>query len=149
MGSNIASLASPADNLASLIHKGPGGVWGGGVSPFQQAIDSFAIGQSFLKQGDSASAAVPWLQQGAAQPQGFGVMSQLSLANLYAGGANGVVADPQRAQYYLQEALRSMATLSGSNTKQSQQLLKNLPGSPEKIKSDIEKAILQLQGKGI
>lgn len=146
MSSGISGLSSSGNDLARLISAGPSA---GVQSPFQQAIDSFTIGQDFLKQGGDASKALPWLQQGAQQPQGFGLMSQLSLGNLYANGGYGVAADPQRAQFYLDQAQRSISVLSASNSSQSQQLLGTLPGSPEKIQADIQRAMLQIQGKRI
>lgn len=146
MSNGISGLSSSGDDLARLINAGPSA---GFQSPFQQAIDSFTIGQGFLKQGGDTSKALPWLQQGAQQPQGFGLMSQLSLGNIYANGGYGIEANPQRAQYYLDQAQRSISVLSASNSPQSQQLLKTLPGSPEKIQADIQRAMLQIKGKGI
>lgn len=142
MGSRLSSLSSSREELSQLISAGPNA---GFQDPFQKSIDSFTIGQNLLSRGGETSSALAWLQQGAQQPQGYGLMSQLSLGNLYANGGQGVAANPGRAQYYLDMAQRSLATLSASNSPQSQQLLNALPGSPEKIKADIERAMVEMR----
>jgi len=55
MQSKIAGLTSSSDNLAWMLSAGPKGISGSGMQPFQQAIDSFTIGQNYLyKDGMSA-----------------------------------------------------------------------------------------------
>lgn len=141
---SVGGLASSGDALAKLISSGPASLAASGQHSFQQAIDSFAIGQGFLKGGGGAQA-LPWLQQGALQPQGFGVMSQLTLGSLYANGGQGIAANPQRAEFYLNQAMQSISQLSGSNSPQAQQILQSLPGSPQKIQMDLERAIIEIR----
>lgn len=144
LGDNVASLASSGDALTKLMSSGPANLATAGQQSFQQAIDSFTIGQGFLKGGGTAQA-LPWLQQGALQPQGFGVMSQLTLGSLYANGGQGIAVNPQRAEFYLNQARQSIALLSGSSSPQAQQLLSSLPGSPQKIQMDLERAIREIR----
>ncbi|MDX2095185.1 MAG: hypothetical protein SFW64_04520 [Alphaproteobacteria bacterium] len=146
LGKSVSGLTSPGDTLTQMMRNGPGAVRGG-QQPFQQAIDTFAIGQGLLGQGGATAQAVPWFQQGAQQPQGYGVMSQIALGNLYAKGGQGVPADPQRAYYYLDRARQSIAALSASNNPQAQQMLRSLPASPQKIQADLERVILDLRAQ--
>lgn len=143
-GNRVSGLSSSGDDLARMISNGPSGFASAGQQSFQQAIDYFAIGQGYLN-GGASSQALPWLQQGARQPEGFGLMSQLTLGNLYANGGQGVTPNSQRAEYYLNQAQQSIAVLSANNSPQSQQLLKTLPQSPQKIQADLERAILQIR----
>lgn len=144
LGGEVTALASSGNALAALMRAGPSSLANAGQQSFQQAIDSFAIGQGFLR-GGGAAQALPWLQQGALQPQGFGVMSQLTLGSLYANGGQGIAANPQHAEYYLSQARQSIAMLSGNNSPQAQQLLHSLPGSPQKIQADLERAIIEIR----
>lgn len=144
LGDGVASLASSGDALSELISSGPASLANTGQQSFQQAIDSFTIGQSFLK-GGGTEQALPWLQQGAQQPQGFGVMSQLTLGSLYANGGQGIAVNPQRAEFYLNQARQSITLLSGSNSPQARQILSSLPGSPQKIQTDLQRAIVEIR----
>lgn len=145
-GDGVASLASSGDALSQLIRSGPASLANSGQQSFQQAIDSFAIGRGFLEEGGAVQA-LPWLQQGALQPQGFGVMSQLTLGNLYANGGQGIAVNPQRAEFYLNQARQSISLLSGSGSPQAQQILQRLPGSPQKIQADLERAIREIRAR--
>lgn len=144
LGDELATLASSGDALAEMMRSGPSSLANAGQQSFQQAIDSFAIGQGLLRGGGTVQA-LPWLQQGALQPQGFGVMSQLTLGSLYANGGQGIAANPQQAEFFLNQARQSISLLSGNNSPQAQQLLRSLPGSPDKIQSDIERAMIELR----
>lgn len=144
--SKITDLSSSGDELKRMLSAGPG--YGAGQSPFQRGIDFYSLGQGLLKQGGAGGGqGLQWLQFGAQQPQGYGLMSQLSLGNLYANGGQGVAADPQRAQYYLQQARQSLQELSVSQSPQAKQLLGTLPAAPENVKAQIDRAILQLRGQ--
>lgn len=145
IGERLGSLASSSDTLTRMMQAGPGSLSGARQS-IQQAIDSFTIGQGYLQQGGDASSAqaVQWFQSGAQQPQGYGLMSQLELGNLYMTG-QGVPQSNQTASVYLQQASNSITTLMGSNTPQSQQLLGSLPGSPQQVKLQLDTAIRQLR----
>ncbi len=137
-----AGLTSSADALSKMVQSGPASARG--TSAYQQAVDSFAIGQNYLK-GDSMTQALPWLQQGAQQPQGYGVMSQISLGNFYLKGGNGVAPNPELARYYLNAAQNSIGQLNTSSSPQAKQLLQALPGSPEQTKAEIQRVVSQLK----
>lgn len=141
MSQKVSGLTSSREALERLMQQGPSAL---GQS-FQQAVDSFAIGNQYLQRGGNAAQALPWLQQGAAQPQGFGLMSQLALGQLFANGGQGVPANPQVAQFYLQQAQQSLGVLSGSNSPQAQQLLQTLPASPQQIMNQITSTLRQMQ----
>ena len=142
---SIAKLASPGDRLGKLLNSGPGhGVGADASQQFQQAIDSFSIGQQYLTQNKNPAQAMPWLMQGAQQPQGFGVLSQLSLGDVYRNGAPGVPQNPAMAQQYYQMAAGSLTMLSQNNSPQAQQLLGTLPASPQVIQQQILNAIAQM-----
>ena len=143
LSDRVGGLASSGDTLSRMVQAGPGHITGQGSS-FQQAIDSFTIGQNYLNGGGNLAQALPWLKQGAQQPQGYGVMSQITLGNLYARGGAGVSPNPQMAQYYLSQAQNSIAALSTNRSPQSQQLLQALPGSPEQTQAQIQQLIHQL-----
>jgi len=144
----ISSLASSSNVLSKMMGAGPQGLGGGSASQqLQQALDSFVIGQRFLTDSGSSAQAMPWLKQGAAQP-GYGVLSQLSLGDLYSKGGHGIAANPVQAQAYYQKAVESLNILAQSNTPQAQQLLKSLPVSPQILKQQLQDALAQIkQGK--
>lgn len=148
MQARFGALASSSDQLAQMMNAGPHALASGSLTEhFQQAIDSFSIGQHYMGQGQTAEA-LPWLQQGAVQPQGLGMMSQLALGDLYSSGQGGVKQDPAVAQLYYQQAQNSLSTLMGSGTPQSQQMLGALPASPQVIQQQLNQTILQLQQVG-
>lgn len=144
---NIAAIASPSTTLSQMMQRGPSlNIAGGGLQQqFQQAVDSFTIGQGLLSNGSTATQAIPWLQQGAAQPQGYGLLSQLSLAEMYRTGGNGIAANPQFSSHYLQQARDSLAQLTGSGTPQAQQLLGALPVDPQAMQQQINAALQQMK----
>ena len=142
---SIASLSSSADQLQQMISDGPQQITGGNAGQqFQRAVDSFTIGQQYASSGNAAQA-IPWLQQGARQPRGFGVMSQLSLANMYRVGGRGVAADPVKAQTYYGLASNSLGELSQSNTPEAQQLLQTFPASPQAVQQEIAQTIASMK----
>lgn len=146
-GERLSSLSSSQAELDRLITSGPK-FYGQSIptaEQFQTAMDSFAIGQLYMRDSATISQALPWLQNGAAQPQGFGVASQLTLGSLYAQGGQGVPQDPQMAVAYLEQAKQSIGMLSSSNTPQSQQLLHTLPAPPEVMTKQLEQAIRSIQ----
>ena len=145
IGERLSQLASSNEMLTQMMRAGPGSSGNSARQSIQQAIDSFTIGQGYLNQGGS-SEALAWFQQGAQQPQGYGVMSQLQLGNLYMTG-QGVPQNNQMASSYLEQANHSISTLMSSNTPQSRQLLSALPAAPEQVKAQLETAIHQLQSR--
>ena len=147
LGQSFAGLSSSAESLQRMVSSGPQQISASANNvgqQFQQAIDSFTIGQSYAQGGNMAQA-LPWLQHGASQPQGFGLMSQLSLGDLYRTGGGGVAANPAQAQAYYQLASRSLAQLSQGNSPQAQQILRTLPASPQAMQQEIAKAMASLK----
>lgn len=137
----LAGLGSSSDELARMMGEGPRALLHGNtVQQFRNGVDSFTIGSHFLQQGSTAQA-LPWLQQGAALPSGYGLMSQLSLGDLYARGTNGVAPDPLKARLYYQQAQQSLTSLNGSNTPQAKQILNSLPRSPATISEQLNQAV--------
>ena len=146
VASQAAGLRSSQDALAQLIARGPNLSGAGSLNQqLQQAVDSFAIGQSYLVDAKSPQQALPWLQAGASMPQGFGLLSQLSLAQAYASGSQGIPKDTGSAQTYLKQANGSIEMLMGNNSPQAQQILKMLPVPPGELQNQIQRAIKQMQ----
>lgn len=143
LGDAIHEFSSSDEKLSDMMRSGPSQVSASLGEQFQQAIDSFTIGQRYLDKDPSQ--AVTWLQHGASQPEGFGLSSQLSLGNLYAHGGDGIAANPARAQLYYQQAANSLSQLTRSNTPQSRQMLGTLPVSPGEMQQQIITQIRQIQ----
>lgn len=149
LAENVIDLASPSSDLTRMMSLGPNNPQTFAANqPFQSAIDSFAIGQSFLNDSGMIFQGIPWLKHGAQQPMGYGVMSQLTLGNVYLKGGPGIPANPNIAAAYLQQASQSISVLSTSNTPQSQQLLKTLPMSPPQMQREIERVMRELKSAG-
>lgn len=143
--SPLSGWVSSSDALAARLHGDPATIGGGASSSerIRAALDNFVIGQHYLQNGNDASGALPWLQQGAAQP-GYGVLSQLALGDVYRNGAGDIAADPLRAVYYYQQAQASLHQLGGAGTPESQALLKSLPASPVAIQQQLTASIAQI-----
>ena len=141
----LASLQSSAQQLVDKIRQGPQGISSGTSLSDQvrNALDSFSIGQRYLGDG-SATQALPWLQQGASTPGGYGLPSQLALGDMYSQGAGGIAANPKIAAQYYAQAAQSITRLQGSNTPQAQQMLNSLHASPQQIQQQLHAAIGQL-----
>lgn len=143
----LSGFGSSSDELARRIGEGPRSLLRGSTSQqLRSAVDSFTIGTQFLRNG-SASQALPWLQQGAALPSGYGLMSQLSLGDLYARGGSGLAPDPLKARLYYQQAQQSLTSLQASGSPQAQQILQSLPGSPQQVAQQLNQAVTGLTGK--
>jgi hypothetical protein len=146
VGQSLAGITSSSESLNAMIRNGPSALTGSNVSQqFQQAVDSFAIGQHYMRSGGDAKQALPWLQQGARQPSGFGLLSQLSLGDLYRRGGAGIPADPARSNAYYRMASDSLGKLNASGTPQAQRLLQTLPTSPQAMQRNINQAIAGMQ----
>lgn len=134
-------LASSGDRLNQMMREGPRSLTGGSVAQqFQHSVDSFTIGQHLRGAGDSVRAQA-WFQQGAVQPNGFGVMSQLSLGDMYRRGGNGVQANYDQAELYYRQASLSLSQLSSNGSAQAQQMLRSLPKSVPEMQQQIAAAI--------
>jgi hypothetical protein len=145
MVTRIGALASSNETLKAMMSQGPGSLRLATGQSLQQAIDSFTIGQSYLNYSGGESQALEWFRHGAAQPGGYGVMSQLALGNIYMGGTNAPVAqNPQLAKAYLEQAKQSIAALSQNQSPGAQQILQTLHASPQTVQAQIDQAIRQL-----
>lgn len=144
----LAGYVSSSDQLTQMMRAGPDQWFAGGDASqrFQKAMDNFSISQHYLAQGSSGTAqALPWLTKGAQQPDGFGVLSQMSLGDVYRKGGGGIQADPARARAYYNQAAMSLSQLSQSNSPQAKQLLKALPASPQETQRQLLQAVDQLK----
>ncbi len=134
-----SGLVSGQPTLDSLMQTGPSSIptGGGEMGMLKGALDSFAISQQLMRSQPALS--MEWMQKGASMGA-FGLPSQLSLGNVYAGSGQNAAA----AVYYNQ-ALKSLNALQTSNSPASQQMLDGLGASPEDIKAQIIAAIKQIQ----
>lgn len=139
---SFGDLASPSEALSRMMARGPDMAIGGDLrGQFQQAVDSYAIGWNYLQRGDGAGQALPWLKQGAAQPNGYGMMSQLALADMYRAGRGAVAADPALARAHYMQAKASLDLLMASEAPEAQQMLRSLPTSPQDMSRQLDAAI--------
>lgn len=153
VGDSLGSTASPADVLQRLVAQGPSRFSQSLDSTnltqsFQASIDSYVIGQNYLRAEGDAARAIPWLENGAKQPMGLGVFSQLALGQLYLSGAPGVQPSPEMALQYLQQSKASMAMLQSSDSPQAKSVLAAMNSNPETAVRQIETLITEIrQGK--
>ncbi len=141
----LSRFTSSSDTLSQMMEHGAHLHIGKDLGEqFQQAIDSFSIGQHYLDNGSTAQA-MPWLEQGAAQPGGYGLFSQLQLGNLYGSGGDGVTPNPELAAQSYEQAQQSLQQLMASNTPEAQQMLQSMQQSPEELKQQINQALSQLR----
>jgi TPR repeat protein len=144
----LEKLGGKAQDLRDLQLIGPQGF--SGTAPASErlanALQHFRIGQQYLaNDGSSADRAMPWLQQGANNP-GYGVLSQLSLGDIYSKGYGTVGANPAAAKVYYQQASQSISILQSANTPEAQQLLKSLPSSPQNVQLQLQQIIGGING---
>jgi hypothetical protein len=141
IGSAFSGYASPSARLQQMMQGSPQQWFSGGdVSQrFQRAVDSFSISQHYLKQGNVAQA-MPWLTESARQPGGYGLLSQMSLADMYRRGSNGIAPDAGRARAYYSQAASSLGELSRDGSAEAQQLLHALPASPQEMQQQLMQA---------
>ncbi|MEJ0009840.1 MAG: hypothetical protein WDN72_04525 [Alphaproteobacteria bacterium] len=141
--SQLAQWASPSAFSGGLMQPESAPSGAGVRQRLQASLDNFVVGQRFM-QSNSVAQALPWLQQGAAQP-GYGVLSQLSLGNIYQQGGDGVGADPGTAASYYEAAQNSITALMQSDTPEARQMLRNLPASPQVMQQQLARTIAQLK----
>ena len=142
----LESLMSSSQDLLAKMQRGPQGIASGASMSDQlrSALDSFSIGQHYLDDG-SVSQALPWLQQGAAAPGGYGLLSQMMLGNMYSQGAGGMAANPNAAIQYYSQSLQSITRLQQNGSPQALHILSTLPASPQQIQQQLQEAIGQLK----
>jgi hypothetical protein len=152
IGTSFEAMAGGSDAIARITAAGPQalgmGLSAGSVeSFFRKSVDSYAVAHQIMSKTGNAQQSIPWLSQGAAQPEGFGVLSQLKLADIYIKGAPGIPKNPAYAQHYLKQAQGSLGLLQGSNSPQAQQMLSALSKDPKALSAQISRVMRQLQAK--
>lgn len=143
----LKKYASSGQDQTNQLLIGPSMVspYADATTRLRSALDNFAIGNRYMAGDGSASdKALPWLQTGAANP-GYGLLSQLSLGDLYRTGYGNVPADPVQASRYYQQASQSIKLLQQDGSVPAQQLLKTLPSSPQHAQAQIDAVVKQLQ----
>ena len=143
-GLNTDGISNPFDSLKEMIARGPQQLSGSLSEQFQQAVDSYNIGQHYASEGN-ATQAMPWLKMGAQQSEGYGLLSQLSLGDLYRNGAPGVAPNSAQAAQYYRQAANSLNELSASNRPEAQQLLQTLHASPQAMQQQLLQTVKQLE----
>ena len=140
--SSLLHLGSDEDGLLQKMQVGPQVLNGGTLS---NAIDGFKLGQRYMgADGSDAADALPWFRQ-AASIKGYGLLSQLSLGDIYRNGTPDVQPNPSAAIQYYAQSYQSISLLEQSNSPQAQQLLAALPASPEVVKQQLLDLIHQLK----
>ncbi len=143
--SNVLGLGSSEDTLLNKLQVGPQVLTSG--NSVINAMDGFQLGKRLMGgDGSDTRDAIPWFKE-ASQIQGYGLLSQLSLGDIYRQGAPDVKSDPASAIQYYAQAHQSISLLEQSNTPQSQAILAALPASPEVVKEQLIQIIRQLKGK--
>lgn len=114
------------------------------------ALSQTALGNGMLSGQFGGSSdptqAVQWYEQGASMGD-YGILSQLSLGNMYASGQH-TAPDFGRAEHFYQEALLSLKSLERKNTQEAKTLLNNLPADPDTLKAQLEQQLSRLNAKG-
>lgn len=145
--SALEKLGSTQEQLAQRLRMGPQSlsISGNVGEQVRSAVDSFNIGSRYMGgDGSSSYRAIPWLQQGARVP-GYGVMSQLSLGDMYRSGNSSMSASPQTAIQYYSQAHQSIGILQQSNTPEAQRMLSALPASPAQMQQQLLNTIRELK----
>lgn len=137
---------SGGDALNALMQRGPLQLPDSARASEQlrMALDQFVIGQQQL-QGGETKQALPWFQQSAQQPGGYGVLSQLTLGDLYRTGNHGVGVNPSASAHYYEMAQASIQSLQGSNAPEAKQLLGGLPAEPGVLTQQIVQIVQSLK----
>lgn len=110
----------------------------------RMSLDQFVIGQHYL-QGAQPAKAMPWLQRSAQQPGGYGVLSQLTLGDMYRSGSYGVGQDTNVSRQYYEAAYRSITELQTNGGGEARQLLGSLPAAPEQLKVQLTQQIQRMR----
>ncbi len=110
----------------------------------RMALDQFVIGQHYL-QGSQVDKALPWLQRSAQQPGGYGVLSQLTLGDMYRNGGYGVPANVNVSRQYYEGAYRSIGELQTNGGGPAKQLLGSLPAAPNQLKAQLEQQLQRMK----
>lgn len=142
---DLAAFTSPAKRLQAMIEQTPtlADARASAAEKLQLSLDQFVIGQQYMQQAAPEKAAV-WFQESARQPGGYGVLSQLTLGDMYSAG-HGVGQSNEAARYYYAQAQRSLATLEADSSDAAQTLLANLPADTKSLRQQLSQRLQQLQ----
>lgn len=117
-----------------------GGMLGGtSLNQLSTALSQGFQGNQLLSGGNPAQG-LSFLQSSASMGE-YGLLSQLQLGSVFAGGQYGIPQNMGNARNYYQQALESIQSLEQSNTPQSQQLLSAMPASPEVMKARLQQVL--------
>lgn len=144
--SSLSSLTSSGSRLREMMGQQPivlPSITDSGER-LRMALDQFVIGQHYL-QGANTSQALPWLQNSAQQPGGYGVLSQLTLGDMYRTGSYGVNPNSNYARSYYEGAVQSISSLQGAGTPESRQLLGSLPMPADQLKAQLLQQVQQMR----
>lgn len=127
LSDQFSGAISPGHRLKEMMQDSPSvdGVASSAHARLQRSLDEFVIGQYYLQE-HAPGKAVAWLQAGAQKPQGYGILSQLTLGDMYAHGS-GVPSDSRTADHYYRQALQSWDQLKATRSSDAQFLLEQLP----------------------
>lgn len=144
--SSLGSLTSSGSRIREIMTQQP--IILPSIADSQErlrmALDQFVIGQHYL-QGAKTSQALPWLQNSAQQPGGYGVLSQLTLGDMYRTGSYGVKPNANYARTYYEGALVSLSNLQTANTPESRQLLGSLPAPVDQLKAQLQQQLQRMR----
>ena len=144
--SSLAGLTSSGSRLRELMDQQPivlPSIADSGER-LRMALDQFVIGQHYL-QGAQTAKALPWLQRSAEQPGGYGVLSQLTLGDMYRNGGYGVGQNTNVSRQYYEGALRSITQLQANGGGDARQLLGSLPSAPEQLKAQLSEQLQRMR----
>lgn len=145
-GSALSGLASSGERLKAMMRTSPISLPSSADAQtrLRTALDQFVIGQRLL-QSSTPDRAMPWFQQSAEQPGGYGVLSQLALGDMYRTGSHGVAIDNSAAVHYYAQAQHSLETLKQDKTEQARQLLASLPVEAHTLSRQLGQILAQLK----
>ena len=109
----------------------------------QTALGNGMLGGQFGQKDPQQ--AVQWYEQGASMGE-YGILSQLSLGNMYAGGQH-TAPDFGRAEHFYGETLKSLDVLQKADTGEARALLRSLPTDPETLKAQLEQQMSRLKAR--
>jgi hypothetical protein len=143
--SPLARIASPGRQLQAMMRDEPQlqNAAASASEKMRVAIDQFVIGQHYLQQNATAQA-LPWLRQSAQQPSGYGVLSQLTLGDMYRTGQGVPVSNSIARQYY-EQAYQSITALQSSGGDSAKAMLRGLPNTPPVVMKQLEQRMAELK----
>lgn len=145
-GASLSGMTSSGSRLSDMMGQQPIVLPSAAAAKdrMRMALDQFVIGQHYLQSG-SLSQGLPWLQQSARQPGGYGVLSQLTLGDMYRTGGYGVGQNQMLSRGYYEQAVQSIGNLQAANTPQSRQMLQSLPAPASQLSAQLQEQLRRMQ----